>query len=42
MSYFNQNVVLEDEHVLLRPLQETDVDNLLEISLMNPKPGSIL
>jgi hypothetical protein len=27
---------------LLRPLQETDVDNLLEISLMNPKPGNSL
>lgn len=34
---FNQNVVLEDEHVLLRPLQETDADNLLEISLNEPE-----
>jgi RimJ/RimL family protein N-acetyltransferase len=34
---FNQNMVLEDEHVLLRPLQETDVDNLLEISLNEPE-----
>jgi RimJ/RimL family protein N-acetyltransferase len=38
MSFnFNQNVVLEDEHVILRPLQETDVDNLLEISLNEPE-----
>ena len=34
---FNQNIVLEDEHVLLRPLQETDADNLLEISLNEPE-----
>lgn len=34
---FSQNVVLEDTHVLLRPLQETDVDNLLEISLNEPE-----
>jgi RimJ/RimL family protein N-acetyltransferase len=34
---FNQNVVLEDEHVILRALQETDVDNLLEISLNEPE-----
>jgi RimJ/RimL family protein N-acetyltransferase len=34
---FSQNIVLEDEHVLLRPLQETDVDNLLEISLNEPE-----
>jgi RimJ/RimL family protein N-acetyltransferase len=38
MSFnLNQNMVLEDEHVLLRPLQETDVDNLLEISLNEPE-----
>jgi RimJ/RimL family protein N-acetyltransferase len=34
---FNQNIILEDEHVLLRPLQESDVDNLLEISLNEPE-----
>lgn len=34
---FSQNVVLEDTHVLLRPLQETDADNLLEISLNEPE-----
>jgi RimJ/RimL family protein N-acetyltransferase len=33
---FNRNVVLEDTRVLLRPLQETDVDNLLEISINEP------
>jgi RimJ/RimL family protein N-acetyltransferase len=38
MSFnFNQNVTLEDEQVLLRSLQETDVDNLLEISLNEPE-----
>lgn len=41
---FSQNTILEDESILLRPLQETDVENLLEISLNepNPKPGNIL
>lgn len=34
---FSQNIILEDEHVLLRPLQESDVDNLLEISLNEPE-----
>lgn len=34
---FNQNIILEDEHVLLRPLQESDVENLLEISLNEPE-----
>lgn len=32
-----QNTILEDESVLLRPLQETDVENLLEISLNEPE-----
>jgi len=31
-----QPVVLEDEHVLLRPLEMTDTDNLLEFSLNEP------
>jgi RimJ/RimL family protein N-acetyltransferase len=34
---FSQNIILEDEHVLLRPLQEYDIDNLLEISLNEPE-----
>jgi hypothetical protein len=34
---FLHDLILEDEHVLLRPLQETDVDNLLEISLNDPE-----
>jgi RimJ/RimL family protein N-acetyltransferase len=34
---FSENIVLEDEYVLLRPLQESDVENLLEISLNEPE-----
>ncbi|MET0759620.1 MAG: GNAT family N-acetyltransferase [Flavobacterium sp.] len=34
---FNQNLILEDEHVLLRPLQETDVENLLGFSINEPE-----
>lgn len=34
---FCQNLILEDEHVLLRPLQETDVAHLLEISINEPE-----
>lgn len=34
---FSQDITLEDEQVLLRPLQITDVDNLLEISLNEPE-----
>lgn len=34
---FSQDITLEDEQVLLRPLQLTDVDNLLEISLNEPE-----
>jgi RimJ/RimL family protein N-acetyltransferase len=32
-----QNTILEDETVLLRPLQESDVENLLEISINEPE-----
>ena len=34
---FHQNTILEDESVLLRPLELSDVDNLLEISLNEPE-----
>lgn len=34
---FSQNTILEDEFVLLRPLELTDVDNLLDISLNEPE-----
>ncbi len=34
---FPQNTVLEDELVLLRPLELTDVDNFLDISLNEPE-----
>ncbi|MCD0474976.1 GNAT family N-acetyltransferase [Flavobacterium sp. EDS] len=34
---FSSNIVLEDDLVLLRPLQTTDVENLLEISLNEPE-----
>jgi RimJ/RimL family protein N-acetyltransferase len=33
---FSENIVLEDDLVLLRPLQQTDVENLLEISVNEP------
>ncbi len=33
----SQNTILEDEVVLLRPLQESDVENLLEISINEPE-----
>ena len=33
---FPQNIILEDDFVLLRPLQESDVENLLEISINEP------
>jgi N-acetyltransferase len=33
---FNQNLILEDERVLLRPLQFSDVDNLLYFSENEP------
>lgn len=34
---FPQNITLEDDLVLLRPLQESDVKNLLEISINEPE-----
>jgi RimJ/RimL family protein N-acetyltransferase len=34
---FPQNTILEDELVLLRPLELTDVDNFLDISLNEPE-----
>lgn len=34
---FPQNTILEDDSVLLRPLQESDIENLLEISLNEPE-----
>jgi RimJ/RimL family protein N-acetyltransferase len=34
---FPQDTILQDEMVLLRPLQATDVDNLLDISLNEPE-----
>jgi RimJ/RimL family protein N-acetyltransferase len=36
-SQFPQDILLEDEMVLIRPLQATDVDNLLDISLNEPE-----
>ncbi len=36
-SSFPQNIILEDDFVLLRPLQEFDVDNLLEIAINEPE-----
>lgn len=37
LSQFPQDTILEDEMVLLRPLQTTDVENLLDISLNEPE-----
>ncbi len=34
---FSQSLVLEDELVLLRPLQEADVENLIDISMNEPE-----
>ncbi|MFB9107805.1 GNAT family N-acetyltransferase [Flavobacterium gyeonganense] len=34
---FTKNIVLEDDFVLLRSLQESDVQNLLEISINEPE-----
>lgn len=34
---FSDNIILEDDLVLLRPLQESDVENLLEISINEPE-----
>ncbi|WP_310379283.1 GNAT family protein [Flavobacterium sp.] len=33
---FPQNIILENEHVLLRPLEITDIENLLEFSINEP------
>lgn len=37
ISQFPQNIVLEDEMVLLRPLEATDIENLLDISINEPE-----
>jgi RimJ/RimL family protein N-acetyltransferase len=39
MSNFNfsNTIILEDDFVLLRPLQESDIENLLEISINEPE-----
>ncbi|MDR6761607.1 RimJ/RimL family protein N-acetyltransferase [Flavobacterium sp. 2755] len=34
---FTDNIILEDDFVLLRPIQESDVENLLEISINEPE-----
>lgn len=34
---FSENTILQDEFVLLRPLQRSDVENLLEISINEPE-----
>ena len=34
---FTDNIILEDDLVLLRPIQESDVENLLEISINEPE-----
>jgi len=34
---FTQNIILEDDFVLLRPLEESDVENLLEIAINEPE-----
>nr|WP_202948196.1 GNAT family protein [Flavobacterium sp. CF136] len=34
---FSNNIILEDDLVLLRPLQESDIENLLEISVNEPE-----
>lgn len=34
---FPQNIILENKSVLMRPLQESDVENLLEISINEPE-----
>lgn len=36
MNIFEQDIILEDERVLLRPLQENDFDHLLPFSLQEP------
>lgn len=34
---FSSNIILEDDLVFLRPLEESDVENLLEISINEPE-----
>ena len=34
---FSDDIILEDDFVLLRSLQESDVENLLEISINEPE-----
>ncbi|SEO80678.1 Protein N-acetyltransferase, RimJ/RimL family [Flavobacterium sp. CF108] len=34
---FTDNIILEDDLVLLRPIQESDIENLLEISINEPE-----
>lgn len=34
---FSSNIILEDDWVILRPLQESDVNHLLEISINEPE-----
>jgi RimJ/RimL family protein N-acetyltransferase len=36
-AQFPQDIILEDKTILLRPLQATDVDNLLDISINEPE-----
>ena len=37
MSFFSESIILEDETVLLRPLEISDFDNLLNFSLNEPE-----
>jgi len=37
VSQFPQNIILEDEMILLRPLEASDFENLLDISLNEPE-----
>jgi RimJ/RimL family protein N-acetyltransferase len=36
-DYFLDNIILENDHVLLRPLEQTDVVNLVEFALNEPE-----
>ncbi len=36
-NIFTENIILEDERVLLRPIQENDFENLLPYSLQEPE-----
>jgi RimJ/RimL family protein N-acetyltransferase len=37
MSVFTEDIILEDHRVLLRPLEQTDFENLLPFSLQEPE-----